>query len=94
VRELVFVTAMGIALPPKVRATFNDPAVLLGFLAFLSVLLRMWATSGELILAGLAYLFDYRGALGRADVPGRVAIPAAAIESDSEAQAPARLPAA
>jgi hypothetical protein len=36
------------------------------------VLLRLWATSGEVILAALAYAFDYRGALGRPDAPGRV----------------------
>jgi len=71
VRELVFVTAMQIALPPRVRAAFSDPNVLMGFLAFLSVLLRLWATTGELVLAGLAYAFDFRGALGRADAPGR-----------------------
>jgi hypothetical protein len=75
VRELVFVMAMEIALPKRVRATFNDPAVQLGFLAFLSVLLRLWATTGELILAGLAYALDYQGALGRPDAPGRVPVP-------------------
>jgi hypothetical protein len=85
VRELVFVTAMDIALPPRVRATFNDPAVLLGFLAFLSVLLRIWATTGELILASLAYLVDYRGALGRPDAPGRVLVdPKELNEKESE----------
>lgn len=72
VRELVFVTAMEIALPLPVRRHFADPKILLGFLAFLSVLLRIWATTGELILAGLAYAFDYRGALGRPDASGRV----------------------
>jgi hypothetical protein len=75
VRELVFVMAMEIVLPRRVRDTFNDPAVQLGFLAFLSVLLRLWATTGELILTGLAYLLDYHGALGRADAPGRVGAP-------------------
>ena len=79
VRELVFVTAMEVALPPRVRAQFVDPKVLLGFLAFLSVLLRLWATTGELLLAGLAYAFDYRGALSRPDAPGR--LPAAAAGS-------------
>jgi hypothetical protein len=73
VREFVFVTAMTFALPPWVRATFGDEKVLFGFLAFLGILLRLWATAGELILAGLAYAADYRGALGRADAPGRVA---------------------
>ena len=40
------------------------------FLIFLAVLLRIWATVGELILAGLAYLFDLRGALGLQDARG------------------------
>ena len=75
VRELVFVMAMEVALPQRVRSNFNNPAVQLGFLAFLSVLLRLWATTGEFILAGLSYLADYHGALGREDAPGRVIKP-------------------
>ncbi len=71
VRELVFVTAMRFVLPQPVRHRFDDPAALLGFLAFLSVLLRLWATSGELILAGVAYAMDVKGAIGRSDAPGR-----------------------
>lgn len=73
VRELVFITAMEFMLPKPVRESFNDPAARVGFLAFLSVLLRLWATAGELMVAGLAYAIDYRGAMGRADAPGRVA---------------------
>jgi hypothetical protein len=86
VRELIFVTAMEIALPPRVRATFANPAVLLGFLAFLSVLLRIWATTGELILAGLAVAFDYRGALGRTDAPGRVIAPSRELTGGESAE--------
>jgi hypothetical protein len=71
VRELVFVTAMSIA--PEVRGQFSsNPATLGVFLSFLSVLLRLWATAGELVLASIAYIMDYRGALGRPDAPGRV----------------------
>jgi hypothetical protein len=70
VRELVFVTALDLALPPAVRQQFVDPKVLLGFLAFLSVLLRLWATAGELILSAIAYVCDYRGALRHPDAPG------------------------
>ena len=63
VRELVFMAAMNVALPEAVRDRFrDDPAALTGFLAFLSVLLRLWATSGEVLLTGVTYLFDYRGA--------------------------------
>ena len=72
VRELVFVTAVDLALPAGSRSHFADPNVLLGFLAFLSVLLRLWATVGELILAGIAYAFDHRGAFGHPDAPGVV----------------------
>jgi glycosyltransferase 2 family protein len=65
VREAVFIAAMEFALPVAVLhgplATAGDKYL---FLIFLSVLLRIWATVGELILAGLAYLFDLRGALG------------------------------
>ncbi len=60
VRELVFVAAMRAALPAPARAQFEDPKVLLGFLAFLSVLLRLWATAGELMLAGIAFGADRR----------------------------------
>jgi hypothetical protein len=72
VRELVFVTAMHVALPAAVQESFSEREVLLGFLAFLSVLLRLWATAGELLLAGVAYSLDLRGALGFADAAGRV----------------------
>ena len=48
-----------------------------GFLAFLSVLLRLWATAGELLLTGVAYVFDYRGAMNRPDAPGRKLLPPA-----------------
>ena len=41
-------------------------------LAFLSVLLRLWATTGELILAVVSLTFDLPGAMGDADEVGRV----------------------
>jgi uncharacterized membrane protein YbhN (UPF0104 family) len=74
VREIVFVAAMDAAMPPAVRHHFADPAVRVGFLAFLSVLLRIWATLGELILAGVAFIADYRGAMDRPDAPGRCSL--------------------
>jgi hypothetical protein len=78
VREIVFIAAMDAALPPAVRKHFADPAARVGFLAFLSVLLRVWATLGELSLAGVAFLFDYQGAMDRPNAPGRSAIAAEA----------------
>ncbi len=72
VRELVFIAAMQFMLPRAVRENFNDPAARVGFLAFLSVLLRLWATTGELIVAAAAYSMDLKGALGKANAPGRV----------------------
>ena len=63
VRELVFMAAMQVALPAAVKQRFAaDPAALVGFLAFLSVLLRLWTIAGELMLTGIAYFADYRRA--------------------------------
>jgi len=72
VRELVFMTAMMLFLPQSVREHFTNPEALVGLLAFLSVLLRLWTVAGELLLASLAYAFDFRGAIGRVDAPGRI----------------------
>ena len=72
VRELVFVAAMELALPPAVRQHIADPMTRAGVLAFLSVLLRLWATTGEFILAGLAYAADYEGAANAPSPPSRV----------------------
>jgi hypothetical protein len=83
VRELVFFTAMHVLVPDAVRARFEDPRVFDGFLAFLSVLLRLWTVVGELILACLAYTLDLRGALGYADAPGRVETSPAHLELDA-----------
>ena len=38
-------------------------------------------SAGELILTGVAYAADYRGALGKADAPGRVAAAAGVAEA-------------
>lgn len=80
VREVVFIGAMQVILPESVRQLFESPGAadgafppaLLALLAFLSVLLRLWATAGELILAGIAYILDYRGALGDPGAAARV----------------------
>jgi len=62
VREIVFVAAMQIALPRSGRHQFDtNPAGLAALLAFLSLLLRLWTIVGELMLAGIAAAFDYRG---------------------------------
>jgi hypothetical protein len=63
VRELVFIGALTVALPPAVRKHFPDHEQLIGVIMFLSVLLRLWATAGEMILAAFAYVFDWRGAM-------------------------------
>jgi hypothetical protein len=68
VRELVFIGAMKMIAPNIVKGSEGFDAVL----ALLSVLTRLWATTGEVILASIAYALDYRGALGRPDAPGRV----------------------
>jgi hypothetical protein len=74
VRELVFVLAIHVALPDPVKATFASPDEQRAFLAFLAVLLRLWATAGELLVAGVAYTIDWRGAIGDPSAPGRVAV--------------------
>jgi hypothetical protein len=74
VREIVFMGIMTVILPPAAKQRLNDPAALAALLAFLSVLLRLWATTGEFILAAIAYTLDIRGALGDPTAPGRVPI--------------------
>jgi hypothetical protein len=83
VREVVFMTVMLAApLPHGVRQQFQDPKDLAAYLAFLSVLLRIWATLGEIILASTSLAADWRGALGYDDAPGR--IPASALQPELE----------
>jgi hypothetical protein len=86
VRELVFMAAMQVALPHAVREQFrNDPAALTGFLAFLSVLLRLWATTGELLLAGVTWVVDLKGApvtAAQAEAATKPLIQAAAREME------------
>jgi hypothetical protein len=65
VREAVFIAAMEFALPRAVRTGLTNDEQRNLFLIFLSVLLRIWATVGELMLTGLAYVIDYRGAMGK-----------------------------
>ncbi len=71
VREAVFVGAMRFALShavwhhqigPELDPLHHKEL----FLLFLSVLLRIWATLGEMMVAAIAYSLDYRGALGKA----------------------------
>jgi hypothetical protein len=73
VRELVFVAAMTVALPQSVQTQLGDAEQRVVVLGFLSLILRLWATVGELMLAAVAYLMDLRGAMNRPDAPGRVA---------------------
>lgn len=75
IRELVFVTTMQMILPGQwvqQHLSFSPDAFNM-FLRFLGVLLRLWAISGELMMAALAFAFDYRGARERPGAPGCVA---------------------
>nr|MBA3272890.1 flippase-like domain-containing protein [Chthoniobacterales bacterium] len=75
VREVVFITVLMAAPLPQFREQMQgDPRRLEATIAFLSILLRVWATIGELILAAITMMTDYRGAIGRPDAPGRVAV--------------------
>ncbi len=70
VREAVFMMVMSHILPKKLRVDiFHSPEALAAFLAFLGVLLRLWATTGELMLTSLAYSFDFKGAMGKTKPP-------------------------
>jgi hypothetical protein len=57
----VFIAVMALAMPIAKHTTgvAEDERL---FLIFLSVLLRIWATVGELMLAGVAYAMDWKGA--------------------------------
>ena len=73
VREVVFMAVMQVVLPRDVKQAFaGSPEQLTAFLAFLSLLLRLWATAGELILAIVSLTLDLPGAMGDADAMGRV----------------------
>jgi uncharacterized membrane protein YbhN (UPF0104 family) len=72
VRELVFVAAMAVLLPQPVRDQLGNREQAAVVLGFLSLLLRLWATTGELMLAAVAHAMDLRGALGDPNAPGRV----------------------
>ena len=74
VREFIFVFAMLFALPESVRKGFTDRDQLRAFLGFLGILLRLWATAGELLLTSIAYTVDFKGALGKPDAPGRTRV--------------------
>jgi hypothetical protein len=82
VREVVFMAALMAAPLPKFREHFaGQPEELAATIAFLSVLLRVWATLGELILASFTLIADYKGAIGRPDAPGRLETAPEAIET-------------
>jgi uncharacterized membrane protein YbhN (UPF0104 family) len=90
VREAVFIAAMGLGLQygfkSGVPADLEQKRL---FLIFLSVLLRIWATAGELLLTGVAYALDYRGAMNRPDAPGRKPLPQATeLEEAAAARGP------
>ena len=73
VREVVFMTVMMVVLPQHVKEIYaHSPKELTAFLAFLSVLLRLWATAGELVLAVVSLTLDFPGAMGDAEAMGRV----------------------
>jgi hypothetical protein len=67
---------MSFAIPHAVRSgQLQDENQRYLFLIFLSVLLRIWATVGELLLTGLAYLLDWRGATAPRDGRVNTAVP-------------------
>ena len=88
VREMVFITTMQFLLPQAWVARnlhLADRALFAAFLGFLGVLLRLWAISGELTMACIAYFADRRGASGQISE---------AVMNGSSAPASANAPAA
>lgn len=74
VREAVFIGLLQVTLGEQSKVMFPDKGALLGFLVFCSVLLRLWTIAGELLVASVAYVADYKGAMNRPDAPGRVGV--------------------
>lgn len=63
VREAVFILMLRFLLPQEwvvqhLDAHLANPTVYKAFLAFLGILLRLWAICGEMVFASLAYLSD------------------------------------
>ena len=62
VREVVFAAVVVVIMPASKKAGF-DPEGLDGFVRLVALVLRGWATAGELVVTLLAYTVDLRGAL-------------------------------
>ncbi|MGC4031497.1 MAG: hypothetical protein QM754_07155 [Tepidisphaeraceae bacterium] len=62
VREWVFMLVVVVILPPAIKDAFDHES-LRDFAALVSLVLRGWATAGELVLALIAYTVDLRGAM-------------------------------
>ena len=80
VRELVFVATMQAILPHQIRQRFNNPAELAGLLVLLGFILRLWTVVGELMLAAVAYVWDWGRVIRPTAMqpPARAPMPAAA----------------
>jgi hypothetical protein len=62
VREIVFMGTLLLFLPPSLRQQIPAEA-LIGVAGLLALILRVWATVGELIVVVVAYALDVNGAL-------------------------------
>jgi hypothetical protein len=72
VREFVFATTMTLVMDPSRRpAELSNPALFSATVIFLGFVLRLWTLAGELLLWCASLLLDLRGAMNRADAPGR-----------------------
>lgn len=98
IRELVFVGMVKLTMDAENRVGLPEGQALVGYLVFCSVLMRLWTITGELLVAGLAYAADWRGALNRPDAPGRTPPlapqPPAPSNSNSATDSNTTLPAA
>lgn len=72
IREWVFVVLLMVTLPESVKGQYDTPQQLQAYLIFIGLTLRLAVTLGEVMVLGVSSAFDYKGALGRADAPGRM----------------------
>jgi len=66
VREIVFMGALTVAMPPALRDVLGpDAASAAAVTGAIALLVRFWTMAAELLLTPLVYWLDWRGALGK-----------------------------
>lgn len=63
-REYILSITLLAVIPPEITRAMDGPTRV-AFFAFVAVVLRLWATIGELMFAGVGFLWDWPGMRGR-----------------------------